>query len=332
MKKKYLKYTYKYNNYYIYKYMNSIQKVNIKKILYDDSPGSSRLEFSIKGENINFIIVNTIRRATFKYIPIFSYTNYKFEKNTSIYHNNMLKLSFETMPVYGIKNNYDIYDEIELNKVENLTMYINYVNNEKNNKIITTDDVLFYYQNKSIQNPYKILPYPITILKLRENEEINCTIMTTINCENNNDANINNSAVSISTYKEINDNEYNFILESRGQLSEKRILIVAIKNIVYKLNKILINVIDPYEYKDHTIGTIKLKNEEYTMGNLLTDALQDHKNIEYAGYRIEHPLINNIFIDYKTNNDTHIKIIFKDIVTYYEKLFNSIENTINDNI
>ena len=311
--------------------METIKKIYIEKILHDVTIGSSRLEFSIHGDNINSIVMNTIRRAIYKYVPIFIYKNFKFEKNTSVYHNNMLKLRFESMPVYGILNNYNIYDNIDLDNVKNLTMYLSYHNKEKENKIITTDDILFYYDNKLIKNPYEKLG-PITMVKLREDEEINFTIMTAISIEDNVDSNINSAPVSICTYIEHLATKFSFILESRGQLTEKKILIVAIENIQYRLNKILINVINGYEYKDHTKGEIKICNEENTIGNLITDGLQNHKNIDFAGYRLEHPLIKNIYIEYKTNNNIHIRSIFKDVVEYYNKLFLLIKELIENKL
>ena len=199
-------------------------------------------------------------------------------------------------------------------------MYLSYHNRSKENKIVTTDDILFYYDNKLIKNPYEQIG-AITMVKLREDEEVNFTIMTAISVEDNAGSNINSSPVSIWTYIEHEPTKFSFILESRGQLKEKRILIVAIENIQDRLNKILINTIHGYDYKDHTIGEIKICNEENTLGNLITDGLQNHKNIDFAGYRLEHPLIKNIYIEYKTNNNIHIRSIFKDVVDYYNKLF-----------
>ena len=57
------------------------------------------------------------------------------------------------------------------------------------------------------------------------------------------------------------------------------------------------------------------------MGNLITSGLQQHSNIEFAGYNMPHPLSNIIHIHYKINKINIIKAI-EDVVDYYTDLFN----------
>lgn len=60
--------------------MIKINKVNIEQLLEDKEIGNSRLEFNIKGSNISYIIINTIRRIILSYIPIYAFNEFKFEK------------------------------------------------------------------------------------------------------------------------------------------------------------------------------------------------------------------------------------------------------------
>jgi hypothetical protein len=169
------------------------------------------------------------------------------------------------MSVWGINNNIDfiendniqinkdneidkdiIDDDIDINKdnenidsssIKQLTMYINYKNKNKEIISITTDEpyCIFYYNQKTIPSPYAT---PIQLLKLQENQEIILSVITEIGIEQ---TNANFSPVSIVAFEnfEDNDNKYIFKLESRGQITEQRILIVAIINIERKMNKLL---------------------------------------------------------------------------------------------
>ena len=85
--------------------------VNIKNVSFDKTVGSSRLEFDINGSEIDNIIVNTFRRTILTDIPIYAYTDFKFTKNNSVFHNNFLKNQIKNMPVWGIENKIDYYEK-----------------------------------------------------------------------------------------------------------------------------------------------------------------------------------------------------------------------------
>lgn len=244
--------------------MIKIDKISIKKIFEDTELGNSRLEFNIKGININYILINTIRRTIFSDIPIYAFDNFKFEKNTSNFHNNYLKLRISALPVWGIENkinyidstiidntlskvyeenkneiddinylnqndnenendidteNDDInkFDSIEASTLKQMTMYVNYKNKTNNIINITTNDAKFYYEEKLIKLPYN----NVLLLKLHPLQEISFVAITNLSTEKTNAI---YSPVTITTYKEINDNEYIFILESRGQITEKNFI------------------------------------------------------------------------------------------------------------
>jgi DNA-directed RNA polymerase subunit L len=343
--------------------MININKINIQKIMEDTEIGNSRLEFNIKGSNINYIIINTIRRTILSYIPIYAFNEFKFEKNTSIFHNNYLKLRLSCLPVWGIENTIDEYNNqndmntklidekqqndlnydenyIEVNNesldsstLKQLTMYVNYKN--KTNEIIsvTTNDAKFYYNQKLIPSPYK---NNILLIKLQPKQEISFSAITTLGIEEDNAI---YSPVCIVTYKQINDNEFNFILESRGQITEKRILIVSIINIQKKLKhfKKLIN--DTKLIKTNTKnedeqleGTIEIHNEDHTLGNLISRGLQQHKNILFAGYNLPHPLSKIIIFHYSIKSNANIIDILMDVSNYYIDFFENIKNEINKSI
>ena len=337
--------------------MIKINKVNIEQLLEDKEIGNSRLEFNIKGSNISYIIINTIRRIILSYIPIYAFNEFKFEKNTSIFHNNYIKLRLSCLPVWGIENTIDYYNPNNQNNIKNdelqddsnndenyieinndtlnsstlkqLTMYINYKNKTNDIISVTTNDAKFYYNQKLIPSPYK---NNILLVKLQPKQEISFSAITTLGIEEENSI---YSPVCIVSYKEINDNEFNFILESRGQITEKRILIVSIINIHKKLKNLkkMINdnnlINKNIENDDKKLeGTIEIHNEDHTLGNLIARGLQQHKNILFAGYNLPHPLSKIIIFHYKIKSNTNIIDIFIDVINYYNELFEDIKNQI----
>ena len=338
--------------------MLKVNKTNIKVLNKETELGNSRLEFKISGPNIDYIVVNTIRRVIMTNVPIYAFGDFKFEKNTSVFHNNYIKLRLKHMPIWTIENTIDYIekskpvnnlqsdietiaeeneggdDEIEMevekdlisSSLKQLTMYINI--NNKTNEIITvsTDDAKFYYDEKQIKSPYKT---PIPIVKLQPGQDIAFSAITKIGTEEE-DAMF--TPVCICVYKQINDNEFDFIIESRGQISEKRIVQVGLINIERKLNNFLKlltenkNMVEP-ESKDS--GLIIVNNEDHTLGNLISRGLQQHEKISYAGYNLPHPLAKKVHFEYKFKKSGDIKPVIKDVVEYYLEIFSNINKLID---
>jgi DNA-directed RNA polymerase subunit L len=333
--------------------MIKVNKVNIKVIEQTNDIGNSCLEFNIKGPNINYIIINTLRRTIFSDIPIYSFDEFKYEKNTSIFHNNYLSLRIRNMPVWGVDNNIDyvenekklkpsevLEDEQDIgdfdidvdnnfnsSTLKQFTMYINYKNKTNDIINVTTDNAKFYFEEKQINSPYSI---NIPIIKLQPNQEIIFSAITKLGTEQ---LSAIYSPVSVNYYKEINDNEFNYVLESRGQLTEKRILLVAIYNIDKKIKNLLklfkstdstkINI----EEETKLQGIIIINNEDHTLGNLISRGLQQHSDITFAGYNMPHPLSQIVHINFKLKKNLILNVI-EDVVNYYILLFDEIKKQI----
>jgi len=335
--------------------MLKINKIHVNKINEESELGNSRLELKILGNNINYIIINTLRRIILSDIPIYAFTKFKFDKNSSIFHNNYLKLRLSSLPVWGIENEIEymdlddnkpeagnIYtnendnDDITLDYLDSnentlnssslkqLTMYVVYKNKTNNIVSVTTNDAKFYYDEKQINSPYK---NNIQLIKLQPDQEIAFSAITTLGTEKE-DAIF--SPVSIATYKEITPTEFIFILESRGQLSEIRILKVAIINIQRKIknflklfidNKIKLDQIDDSSQDEFIEGMIEVHNEDHTLGNLITRGLQQHEDVKFAGYNLIHPLDKIIIFHYKIKKKTKIINLIEDIINYYNNIF-----------
>ncbi len=337
--------------------MLKVNKINLKVINKETELGNSRLEFKISGPNVDYIVANTIRRTIMSDVPIYAFGEFKFEKNSSVFHNNYIKLRLRHMPVWVIENNVDFIektkqinntstemetvieeneddaDEVQLEVEKNLnsstlkqmTMYINSKN--KSNEIITvtTADAKFYYDEKQIQSPYKVA---IPIVKLQPGQEIAFSAITKIGIE---EEDAMYTPICICIYKQVNDNEFDFVIESRGQITEKRIVQVALINIERKIRNFLKLLTDnkaTVEPEDKEKGVIIVNNEDHTLGNLISRGMQQHDKISFAGYNMPHPLGKKVIFHYKLEPKGEIKSIIKDVIDYYSEIFSSIKKLI----
>jgi DNA-directed RNA polymerase subunit L len=320
----------------------------IKDVSYDKTLGNSRLEFNVSGSNINYVIINTLRRTILTDIPTYAFTDFKFTKNTSIFHNNFLKNQIRNIPVWGIENNIDIYvkeeKKIEINEdfedddnirldestvetntssLNQLTMYIDYVNNSNMVYTVTTDDAKFYFGQKLVDNPYK----SIQIVKLQPKQEIKLSAITTIGIEKESSI---FSPVSVCVYDEIKPNEFKFIIESRNNITEFQILSKAYKNLTKKLNDIVEQVDASLNENETLEGVLHINNEEHTMGNLISHGLQNHKDVQFAGYHMNHPLETVVYVTYKLKKGT-IKEILSEVTEKFKDIFKEINKSIANN-
>lgn len=320
--------------------------MSIKNVSQDKTLGNSRLEFNITGPEINYVIVNTLRRMILSDIPIYAFSEFTFTKNNSIFHNNFLKNQIKNMPVWGIDNKIEYYEKVKVNKAEKtveiedlednvelsvdkkvdstsldqLTMYVDYENKSNDIYVVTTNDVKFYFAQKQIENPYK---NNIQIVKLQPKQYISFNVLTSIGIEKENTI---YSPVSICVYEQKSENDFRFIIESKGQLTEKRILKVAILNLLKKLQDISDQVAETSTSKEES-GEIQINKEDHTFGNLLTYGLQNHKNISFAGYNMPHPLEKRVVITYKLKSGNFVDI-FKNVVKDFIELFTKIDKTL----
>ena len=320
--------------------------LTLKNVLHDKTKGSSRLEFDITGKEVNYVIINTLRRMVLSDIPIYAYSEFIFNKNNSIFHNNFIKNQIKNLPVWGIDNKIEFYEKLKVSNnevnneiedlednvelsvdkkinstsLEQLTMYVDY-NNKSNDIItITTEHAKFYFAQKQISNPY---PTPIQLVKLQPTQNITFTAVTSIGIEKENAI---YSPVSICVYEEKKENEFKFIIESKGQITEKVILHRAIINLNKNIESILNQFIENLDNNELS-GQIEIKNEDHTIGNLITHGLQNHKNVTFASYYLPHPLEKRVIIEYKLKSGK-FKDVLKEVIDEYIELYNKLDKLI----
>lgn len=303
------------------KVVNDINKSNFRL---------DNLKVMLKGSDINHVYVNTLRRVILEEIPSYGINPdlINISKNSSVYNNDYIRNRLENFPLINLNFKLDLEEYNKLrtytrgiekinNEYEdnNINMYLDVKNNEDNILNVTTDDLKFYINEKSEKSIYK---NPMLICKLKKREEI------VLSFKVDKGVGLNHSRYSVAHvyYEQLGDNNFLLTIEPRGQLSIKEILFRAFEIIKYKLN--LINEKFIKEGINESSGIIVLKNEDHTLGNLLTYRLQENSDISFAGYELEHLLIKDVRIRYSVKGKKSINDILKSeikyLINYYENM------------
>lgn len=309
----------------------SDQKINLKKISYDNTFLNTRLELNVSGSRVNYALINGIRRIALSNIPIYCWDT-TITKNTSVFHNNYMKNRVASLPIIGITNdiifikgnptttdnkeeddnflnmnnidNVDINSEsndVDTSSLNNINMYLNFHNTTKEIVTVSTNNCIFQYKGAKIDNPYKL---PIPIIKLQPNQEINLSSVSKLGTEQKNTSEY--AACCIFSYSHINDNSYDLFIESRGQITEKQILLRSIEILI----KHLVDLNESIPDKNEMRGTLKIGEQDHTLGNLISYyALQD-ENVDMFSYNLPHPLDRVIHFNYKLNKG-ELKEVFQ---------------------
>lgn len=320
--------------------------VTIKQLSYDKELFNSRLEIDISGKDIDYAVVNTLRRIILSEVPCLSFNNIEISENTSVFNNNQIKLYLQNIPVVGVKNipikykkkkivddeaeedeeleqllgdeieNDTETNDLEETSLENMTLYLQYHNNSSEIKSVTTEDCKFYYMGKEIKSPY---PNPIIIIKLQPNQKIKLTAKSVLGIEKEDGK---NSLVSVCAFNEITDNKFKFFLESRGQIKEQEI----IKRACYVINRKLEKLQKIFPKITMKEGEIKIPKEKHTIGNLISHGLNLLKETKYSTYYQKHSLDNEIFIKFSFDKEYDVKSLVQKVCKNYQQIFKDIDN------
>jgi DNA-directed RNA polymerase subunit L len=309
--------------------------IKIKKNKIDNY----NFDIDLEGNDVNHVIINTLRRVILSLIPVYAYNIIDIKKNTSVFNNDQIRLRINNFPVFNIKNKKDtlqhidrlkrnFYNKLDMNdfsdkdqdlpSLENITMYCDAKNEKEELLNVTTDMCKFYNEEEEIKNIYD---KPLLICKLKKNEEINFTAKTVLGFG------LVNSIWTTTDncpFDEIDENKFNFKFTSEGQIKAKDIFERAINIIINMLNKYKKLIVKNNQNTDDNKGEIIIDNEDHTLGNLISRSLQNHKNIEFAGYKVKHLLIKEIIIKYITNGGKSFNDIIKESIDYTIKIYEKI--------
>jgi DNA-directed RNA polymerase subunit L len=291
---------------------------------------NNELSLLLSGKDINYAIVNTLRRLVMTSVPIYAFhqDDMKFDINTSVFNNDMLKDRFRNIPIFNIDNDestINSFDELEtrknriVDKTNNLTMFINVKNNKDTILNVTTNEALFYYKGAQIDSPYK---KPLLLIKLKKGQELKVTCVASLNIGKNDG--IYNGSMAYHYYDDDEKNktkpQFELVINTSRQLDEFELLTRAchiLVNKTHKLEKLILFNLEKEDDKEVlNKGLLKIQDENATLGSLISYYLQEGKNMEFSGYQIPFLYMNEILIRYRTDG--------KDITDILKKTFNQI--------
>jgi DNA-directed RNA polymerase subunit L len=360
------KYDDTYNNYVIYGIkgtkINNVIMNTIRRCIIDMIPTYAFDKEEIAITKNSSIYNNDYMRLRLSQFPIINVDNSRetIERSLELeYEANISSFEQKIEDIDIIKKKEEMRN---LEKSQNFTMVVNIKNTSSSvlNVTTDTDGVKFYYRGKLTESPYK---RKLLIIKLKPGEEFSCNAASMLNIGMKY---VNHMATSVCVFAEPEaSDEYKLNIESLKQIPEKELVIRACLIINKKLQNyldIITDKIKKYESEKisdqysietkpenesneetssstdinentelevhRTKGFITIENESHTFGNLISRMLQDHESILFAGYKIDHLLIKEATIGYKTDG-TDILEIFNDsineAISIYETLINKFE-------
>lgn len=315
---------------------------DIKQISYDvDDFDSSCLTLDISGKNVNYMVVNSLRKVCMDQIPIYGLDRSKIniKRNSSVYDNTDMELRLSQLPLKRIEHdvmflplkyykNVNFADpklEKHPNDILNIELYLNAKNNNSDGpRYVSTDDLKIKINNEQVESK-KMYPgiKPITLIILRPGEEFECEMKGVLAVgELNGIFNASNTY-----YEQITENKYIFKIESNGQFNEYKLLLRGIDIIIEKLKIIKENVNNDQYSKiitEKNSAKIEIENEDYTCGGPICYMLQNIDGISFAGVSIQNFIEKNISITFVVEKkykpiDLFVKAI-GDAIELYEIL------------
>ena len=122
--------------------MNKVKSIQISKVEEEKKLGFSILNLKLKGEDINHIITNSIKRIVQSDIPIYAFNDFDITKNTSVFNNNYIKNHIQNIPIWGIDNNLEEFKIENQESQERLSETIGITNDDVDLKAESADDVI----------------------------------------------------------------------------------------------------------------------------------------------------------------------------------------------
>ena len=122
-------------------------KIKQKSFKNDNTFQPNHLHLEISGKDVNYVLINTIRRTILNNIPCYAFNEINILKNTSVYNNDYMRNRIEMFPIPNISNKLDFetFDDLNL-YTRNRSSYAD--NEEINNDSMDNLNVLNIYVNK----------------------------------------------------------------------------------------------------------------------------------------------------------------------------------------
>lgn len=271
------------------------------------------LEVKINKINIfNEKLCNTIRRLILSEIPVYGFhpDNIDIDINTSILNNCILKHRISSLPIQLLKE--------KNNAHLNISLLINVLNNDGENRQVTTDDCIVKVNNNI--RKYMLPEPPIIICNLKPTQELALHGSASYD---KGMTNANYYDVGFSYYWE-KDNNFVLTIEGKGQLDCKDIFNKACNVYIEKLKE-LQNILHEHENIKKNHINVKIIGENHTLIDLLTYDIQQNKNINYASFKLDNLFDNNSILEIITNKTQTVQQVIDKSVKKLLDLFYEIQ-------
>jgi DNA-directed RNA polymerase subunit L len=309
---------------------------------------SSFLKLEFSGSDMNYCLMNTMRRVCLDDIPSYAFPKelVNITANNTIFNNDYMKLRLSNIPIHNIhKKNGDLYylnpkywknvifTDPNREKHEKEIIYemvFNTYNDTNQVKNITTNDAKYYEDGEEINiNDRYSKDCPLLIIQLRPAETFKASMRSILSVGERDNI---FSAVSTCYYDdhttddikglfiENKNNKFTFVIESQSNNEEYQILIKACRNIIkrIKLLKDEINrKIVSKEIDEKQDMIFIFDNEDHTIGGLVNYYFQEHPDIIFSGVSKPDSLIKSIEIKISSKSKSPIKAMMEQI----EKIF-----------
>lgn len=259
----------------------------------------SKLDLEMSGNDMNYVIANSLRRASYDDIPTYAFEVVEFE------HNNMkafdcdyMRCRLRQLPIYNIENNLyylhpkywhnvNYYDNTrEKHPSEKLVeAVINVHNNTTDIMPVTTKDMQYYIDG--VRTPYEDPnpEHPMLLAELKPENTLKCKLRGVLGVGEK-DTIWFGSKLMYYNYEIGNPNLVHLTVEGNGQVQEYVLLVKCCRLLKLKLKGVKNEIkqrVDTGEIQQAKTIFFELVNEDHTMGELINYALQNHQGILFSG-------------------------------------------------
>lgn len=299
---------------------------------------SSQLTIELSGKSVNEVVVNTLRRLAYDYVPTYAFPSelITIDKNISIFDNDYMRLRLSEITVPKISTNVHYLEDKywrnidfsnpgrdkhpEDNKV--IELYVNANNDTKENLNVTTEHVKVFENGVELKGKFDP-KYPCLIIQLRPGGIFSCRCLAALSIGKNNHI---FCAAGNAYFDESSPGKFNLTLESQGQIDEYEILYKSCFVMKEKLKQTKelskSHVFDGNELK------LELMNEDHTLGYMLNDFLQNNGDIVYSGIAKPNLLTDRMVITMMSNKKKNPLVVLQETIDHTIKLFDNIQNQI----
>lgn len=262
-----------------------------------------------KSSDVNDLLLNTFRRVILSELYSFAFAppEISIPTNTSILNNDHLRHRISLLPIQSFKEKHLPNTNITVSLVQE--------NTDDIIKTVTTDHCIVRINN--IITPNIFPSPPVIICNLKESQKLEFTALASYGKAITH----NMYAAASNSYFEEFDNHYILYIESLGQYTCKEIYKKSIELFKDKITKLQKYILDQPE-SDSNYIEIKFENENHTFGAIFVHVLQQLKEIVFAGYKMEHPSINNLEITINTDGTKNVKKVVDIVIKKLHDIFN----------